>query len=355
MPDERVDEQAGQQDASAKEPEAPQFDAATATLADFEKHETDLAKAAEEPAKPEPAKPEPAKPEQKQEAAEEPEDEPEIQAEIDKIEKPADGENPQERSARTKRNRRKAQRAYATRVTRERDEARTELDKLKQQLAAYKTPRLPEKPPPGATYNGIDPKDPRPSKDKYDLTTDEGATRFYDDSTEWHFRRQRRIEQFNQQQERAQAATVERRRAAERETRSVQDKLFADNKKYAETHADFDEVTGDIGFGADVAYGSTYLENGPAVLYHLAKNPSELEAVQRQFRENPRLGMVSLGRLGATIAAAANAPPKPSSAPDPPEKQAAGRSAAAASESKKVEDMDLKEFEAYERALAKAS
>ena len=149
--------------ATPEPPAAPDFSGMS--LSEYETH---LKQKADGATPPEPTKTEPTKAEATPPKPED-EDEPEISAEIDKAEPPPADETAQNKSARTKRNRRKAQKAYATRVTRERDEARQEI----QRLTKHPGRRDPEpKParsqaPPADTYTGIDPKDPVPKQESF--------------------------------------------------------------------------------------------------------------------------------------------------------------------------------------------
>ena len=313
-------------------PEPPPYDPKTATLADYRRKKAADEKAAEgtddgsPPAAPKPE--EPPKPEDDDEP------DPDVQAEIDRLEKPADGETPQDRSARTKRNRRKAQRAYATRVTRERDEARQELKRIKD-LEAGSARRPAPLPPPlpapdaGPKWDGSNPKDLAPKRDAFP-EGEAGDQQFFSATVQWEARKTVRQDRFHHQQQRTRADSVERERAERLDEDDRKDRMQAANAEYAKTHADFDETTLQVPYGPRIIMAATYLDAPGPVLYYLARNPNELNEVRELFRTNPRAGFLRLGRLEATLTAASEQPPKPSTAPAPPEQVGGGRSAPAA-------------------------
>ena len=273
------------------------------------------------------------------------EDDPEIQAEIDKAEPPPTGETPQNKSARTKRNRRKAQKAYATRVTRERDEARQELQQFKARppREPARTPPPPPPPPPTEdTYTGSDPKDPVPKQE--DFNGDDHA--YFRASVAHEVRAQGRIDRHQSEQARTRASSVERERTESQDIERRIGVVQSANAKYAETHADFDETTKDVVYGPDVIFASADLDDPSAVLYHLAKHPSDLAEIRQQFTSNPRSAMVRLGRLEATIQATRETPPKPSTAPTPPVQTVAGATTASETEPE-FASMNLQDYEKY--------
>ena len=330
------------------------FDAESATLADWRKHEASLTKGESEDPPDPPA-------EAKAEAEPEPEAEPddddidEIKAEADKVEPPKQDETPQERSARTRRNRRQAQKAYATRVTRERDEARAELEKLRAQARPAAPQPQPQQPrawqPRGADYDGSHPDDPQPKLE--DFNGDENE--FFRQSVRHEVRREQRIGQWRAEQQRQQAQSVERQQAARAEMDRRVDVVTRANAAYKETAPDFDAVTKDVVYGPDVIFGVADLEDPAAVLYHLAQQPDELAEVRRTYEQNPRAGLVRLTRIESRLEAARAARPKPSSAPAPAERTVTGRSATTSLPAKDPADMDLAEWRRYEAQQREAS
>ena len=99
-------------------------------------------------------------------------------------------------------------------------------------------------------------------------------------------------------------------------------------------------------YGPDVIFASADLEEPSAVLYHLAKHPAELAEIRQQFTSNPRLAMVRLGRLEATIQSARGTPAKPSTAPKPPEQTVAGASTPSET-APEFANMNLQQYEKY--------
>ena len=321
----------------------PPFDAKTATLSDWRKKKKADA-AGETPTETPPGVTPPV---QAVPPPEEGEDDPVIQAEIDKAEPPKPEETPQDRAARTKRNRRKAQAAYATRVTRERDEARQKVTDLEARFNSRRQPPVePPAEPPGSTYDGTDPKDPAPKGEQFQNDHD-----YFKASVAYEVRVQNRIARHEHQQERARTSTVERERAASQDLERRTGVLQNANAEFGKTHSDFDETTKDVVYGPDIIFGVVDLEEPSAVLYHLAKHPEELSEVRRLFETNPRSAMARLGRLEAGILAARQTPPKPSTAPPPPEQTISGRQAASSVASEKPpSEMNLAD---WRRAKAK--
>ena len=347
------------------------FDAESATLADWRKHEQALAKGeSEDPPDPPAeakaeAEPEP-EPEPEPEAEPDDDDIDEIKAEADKVEPPKPDETPQERSARTRRNRRKAQKAYATRVTRERDEARAELERLRGATATARpataasaaglAPAAAPQPtrawkPRGADYDGSHPDDPQPKLE--DFNGDENE--FFRQSVRHEVRREQRIGQWRADQQRQQAQSVERQQAARAEMDRRVDVVTRANAAYRDTAPDFDAVTKDVVYGPDVIFGVADLEDPAAVLYHLAQQPDELAEVRRTYEQNPRAGLVRLTRIESRLEAARQSRPKPSSAPAPAERTVTGRSATTSLPAKDPADMDLAEWRRYEASQREAS
>lgn len=137
---------------------------------------------------------------------------------------------------------------------------------------------------------------------------------------------------LNEEKKAADAARESERKAAqEQEVREhlmndwqnriedIENELPDFRTKAASLEDTFSDI--DPKYGEFLATTIMSLEAGPRVLYHLAENPDEAEAIVKM---GPVMAAVALGRLEASLATKVVIPPKTSDAPPPPPRNRGG-------------------------------
>lgn len=261
------------------------------------------------------------------------ESDPELRAEIEKLEPPKPEETPAEKAARTRRHKAAAQKGLVSRLANQRDGARTrvnelerELNDLRQRHPAPPTAAPAATPPARAerpAYDGSDPRDPEPTLDRFGDSPDPFVA-WTAARTDWAARREVRKAQHAGHQASV-TAQIERSRV---------DALRAFDTHATElrkTEPGFDAAIEHLTLSPAmqaVIFGSGDL--GPHLALALAKDPA---AHQRMLALPKEAQLIELGALKSTVQArrqASPAAPSPvTQAPPPPSAIASGAAAAA--------------------------
>lgn len=245
---------------------------------------------------------------------------PELRSEIDAIEAPKAEETPQEKAARTRRNKEAARKGYATRLANKAHTATERAERAERELAELRQrgtpqpgsgPAAPQATAPVARTETTDPSDPEPTLEAFMKAHPDHADPYAGlqrDLAKWDRRQEARAESAKQSEQQANKSRADAITVFDGHAESLR-----------RVHADFDakvnalDLTGPM---ASVVFGTGEL--GPRIAYHLATNPD----LHRRIASLPSAAQfIELGEVKATVSAAAKAaketPPPVTAAPAP--------------------------------------
>jgi hypothetical protein len=289
---------------------------------------------------------------------------PEFRAAVDDVEKPKDNETPQEKAARTRRNKETARRGWHTRMQNKAARLERENAELRQRAAMPPPPPDRTQTPPVSAHQPAvtaetDPNDPEPSFDswaaKHTLDAfvaahpnhpDPYAAYVAEFNKEWS--------RWDRRQEQRQADSKRREETQRQQAQRVGATVQAHRDAGSAVHPDFETTLHALGTAlkghpADeviaVALGDiTDPKIGSEVLYRLGKNFDETRAAVQQ---GERALLRHIGRLEAAITAErakpASASPVVTSAP-PPHTPVGATAQASALFSVKGSEVDIVEY-----------
>lgn len=183
-------------------------------------------------------------------------------------------------------------------------EAEGRAAELQRQLDAAK-PAQPKAETAAATP--VDKDDPEPKED------DEKFASYTDFLKDWNRWDHRQIDKVAAKETATKAAT-EARAIEEKREKTALDAFYERRDEFTAEHSDFIEAVAPLEPGgaaplpSHMLAGVVDLENGPAVLYHLGKNPEE---AKKLLALPPIAAVLALGRLSAKLAPAPAATPPP--------------------------------------------
>lgn len=246
------------------------------------------------------------------EAAVEDDEDPEVQAELDKIEPPKPGETPAEKKARNRRSQKVILKNIGLRKDAEKKAAdlQRKLDDL-QRTPPSAGDKKADDPPAAGTKAASEPTFEFPSWEKYQEDHPEAAYEEYQDA------RSDARYAFNRDKD----AAVARTTAREASERKLTEDFLGHEATFKATHADYDDVLAAATFPESPAVPHVQKliaragALGPAILYHIASHPEDAKALFEA--PSPGALLEAFGELKATVKGSSAAAPAPGSGASP--------------------------------------